>query len=383
MINIVLGAGFGDEGKGHVVDKLVNSPADLVIRFSGGQQAGHTVYHSPTIKHSFSNFGSGTLKGATTFWSNFCTFDPVSVVKEFEKLTLLQIHPLLMVDPLSMVTTPYDILMNRQIANNKTNTCGMGIGTTMQRNKSMYKLYVQDLLYNNVMVEKLNNIREYYYQRNTLVEVIDNVKSVEEQWMKIFLEYVEKCLQIIKIIPEHEILQKQPIKFNNIVFEGSQGILLDQDHGFPPEVTWAYTTSKNAMEIIKRNRLQPPNIYYVSRVYQSRHGDGYMTNQHIPVILKNNENENNVENKYQGKFRTSTLDLDLLNYAILCDSNFLYTHNSKNMVFTCRDQVDNITFTYEKNSYVFTDFPDLLTRCQGNMQRVYTTNSPQSDLILV
>jgi adenylosuccinate synthase len=78
----VLGAGFGDEGKGLVTDWLCRSCAKpLVIRFCGGQQAGHTVAANG-LRHVFSNFGAGTLRGVPTYFSRFCTIDPVGMINE-------------------------------------------------------------------------------------------------------------------------------------------------------------------------------------------------------------------------------------------------------------------------------------------------------------
>ena len=82
----VIGLGFGDEGKGLTVNHLANKLDNpLVIRYSGGQQAGHTVIKDG-YKHTFSNFGSGTLSGAPTYWSKYCSFDPVGFAKEYNKL---------------------------------------------------------------------------------------------------------------------------------------------------------------------------------------------------------------------------------------------------------------------------------------------------------
>ena len=88
-ISIVVGSLFGDEGKGAHVNYLcsqVNKP--LVIRFNGGHQVGHTVVIGDK-RHPFSNFGSGTLQGAPTYWSEFCTVSPIGVKKEGQALSKL------------------------------------------------------------------------------------------------------------------------------------------------------------------------------------------------------------------------------------------------------------------------------------------------------
>ncbi|MEM9930725.1 MAG: adenylosuccinate synthetase, partial [Bacteroidota bacterium] len=85
--HIVLGLAFGDEGKGVTTDYLCRqAERPLVIRFSGGHQAGHTVVSPQGRRHVFSNFGAGTLAGAPTFWSKYCTFHPVGYANEHESL---------------------------------------------------------------------------------------------------------------------------------------------------------------------------------------------------------------------------------------------------------------------------------------------------------
>ena len=104
----VIGLCFGDEGKGRVVDFLDHS---LTIRFSGGQQAGHGVIRNGE-KHTFSNFGSSTLKGIPTYWSKFCTVDPVGMIRELNELMKINVNPLIYIDGDSPITTPYDKFYN-------------------------------------------------------------------------------------------------------------------------------------------------------------------------------------------------------------------------------------------------------------------------------
>src|SRR5574343_932195 len=106
-IKACIGLGFGDEGKGITVDYLASqSPDSLVVRYSGGQQAGHTVCLNG-IRHVFSNFGSGSLRGLPTYWSEHCTVDPVGIMNELNILTEQGINPILYIDGNAPVTTPY------------------------------------------------------------------------------------------------------------------------------------------------------------------------------------------------------------------------------------------------------------------------------------
>ncbi|MGB0523877.1 MAG: adenylosuccinate synthetase [Flammeovirgaceae bacterium] len=344
---IVLGLGFGDEGKGITTDFLcLQQPNALVVRFNGGQQAGHTVVNGQGKHHVFSNFGSGTLRGVPSYMSRYCSISPAGIAHEYTNLVALGFRPTLYIDSLAMVTTPYDIAWNRALELvNKHGSCGLGFGATIERNESPHKLYAQDLLFPIVLQEKLKTIYRYYLNKCKLSGqqhlTLAYQKALQDISEEEFLYFVERTIKIAQILPEHEVIKR----FESFVFEGAQGILLDMDYGFFPHVTRSNTTSKNALDIIKRNGLAEPSIYYVTRAYQTRHGNGPMTNEGKPLRLQGIEHETNQSNQWQGAFRRSLLDLELLNYALMCDHNHSKSL-SKNLVVTCLDQlVDGLAIT--------------------------------------
>jgi len=164
--SIVVGLQFGDEGKGMSTDYLCSLyPKDttVVVRFSGGQQAGHTVIHNG-IKHIHSNFGSGTLRGIPSYFSEHCCIYLNTIDTERSVLKEKGIEPKLTVHPLAKLTTPYDVAYNRIIEKiNNHGSCGLGVGTTMKRhNETGYKLYAIDLVYPQLLLQKLENIKNYY-----------------------------------------------------------------------------------------------------------------------------------------------------------------------------------------------------------------------------
>ena len=85
MISIVIGAGWGDEGKGNVVSHLSKKPNSIVVRFNGGHQAAHNVIKDG-VSHIFQSFGSGTLNGCPTYISKYCTVHLARMAKEYEVL---------------------------------------------------------------------------------------------------------------------------------------------------------------------------------------------------------------------------------------------------------------------------------------------------------
>ena len=108
----VIGAAWGDEGKGLLTDALAR-PDTLVVRFNGGAQAGHTVTAPDGRRHVFHGVGSGTFRGAATFLSRFHVHNPLLHGEEVAQLRRLGLHPRVLADPQGMVTTPWDMMLNQ------------------------------------------------------------------------------------------------------------------------------------------------------------------------------------------------------------------------------------------------------------------------------
>lgn len=328
---IVIGLGFGDEGKGITTDFLAQqNPESVVIRFSGGQQAAHTVMMEDR-KHVHSSFASGALRGLPSYLSEHCTIHPQFLFNEMEELKAKNGNTELHIHPLAKVTTPFDVWQNRNSSKNlEHGTCGKGVGATMKRNESPYKLFAIDLIApKEMLVEKLKGIAYYY-------GFMDE-DQMDEQ-MKPFLDAIE---QINWKIDDYSYLNS----FENLIFEGSQGVLLDMDHGVFPNVTYAHTTSKNAYDICKELGIEDVEMYYVTRSYATRHGNGWMSNEK-EMMLKNNEEETCTFNEYQKDLRFGDLDYKLLNYALKLDGAYVNS-TKKNLVVTCLDQIDE-EFKFDK-----------------------------------
>lgn len=352
-ITAVIGLGFGDEGKGLTTSYLVSqSEAPLVVRFNGGHQAGHTVVHNG-IRHVFSNYGSGSLQNAPTYWSKFCTVNPNALGNEFNILKEKGITPKIYIDPMCPVTTPFDIIWNQENERrNKHGSVGVGFGSTIERQENFYKLHYQDLFFKDVFNEKLKNIIEYYFRK----AAPSTSRPQRDYYMRKWIPLKEEFMETVASLIDKGIMTNENTNFHlydHLIFEGAQGVLLDMDHGFFPNVTRSNTTSKNVYEVLKQHNQYLPQIdvMYVSRTYQTRHGNGFMTNEHIPVKLKNNENETNVSHQWQGNFRISALDVDLLKYALKADANYS-SRAFRRIMFTCTDQTDEM-ITYTKNGKVY------------------------------
>lgn len=207
---------------------------------------------------------------------------------------------------------------------------------------------MRDLLYPKIRDEKLRLIINNYYGLNFNPANANQNKTTR----KLYVDFLKACDELVE---RYEIVNDfTGLLDHELIFEGSQGIMLDADYGFFPHVTRSNTTSKNAVELIKKYGLSERNIqtYYVTRAYQTRHGNGHMTNEGLDTsYIKENPKETNVMG-YQGAFRKSVLDLDMLKYAVECDRYYNPDNfSTKKMVITCLDQVpENIPTTIDGNS---------------------------------
>lgn len=359
----VVGLGFGDEGKGRVVDWLCSHNHDsLVIRYSGGQQAGHTVEFNGT-RHVFSNFGSGTLRERPTYWSAFCSVDPQGICNEYDLLLSKNImNPSLWIDLKAPITTPYDKWHNiRRDSVLNHGTCGVGVGSTFDREEHHYHLLAEDLLYMHIFKLKLEEIREYY-----------KFKEKPEVTEK-FLGECKRMLELVELT-DSTIMED----YEELIFEGSQGLMLDQNFGIFPHVTRSSTGKKN-IQLLSSNVIP----YLVTRCYETRHGNGPMTGIELGDVFVEDILETNVTNEFQGPFRKRMLNLDTLQYA-LDKGDFLKT--SPILVITCFDHIKaKYSFSFNGKPFYHTDIKDYCIDVANklNIRTVYYSDSPSGDLTLV
>ena len=339
-----------------VTDHLCSRPQEncIVVRFSGGQQAGHTVMLNGK-KHVHSNYGSGTLRGKPSYFTEHCSIYPNTIYKEERAFNNHDIEPTLIIHPLAKLTTPFDVAYNRITEVKKNHgSCGLGIGATMHRHNSTgYKLFAIDTTNPVLLEQKLYQIYIYY---KSIVSPEDSqaFEEIAQKELGLF-NHALKCISFQ--IQDYGVLKR----FTNIIFEGSQGVLLDMDHGIFPNVTYANTTSKNALAICSMLGVIP-SMYYVTRCYQTRHGYGWMSDEK-DLSLINSTEEINTYNGWQKDFRTGEFDYDLINYSLEIERIYTGYGVGKNLVVTCLDQRPHFQFQHRRikfdfNHYLFSTSPD-------------------------
>ena len=277
---VVLGAQWGDEGKGKVTDFFASS-ADYVVRFQGGNNAGHTIVVGDE-KLALSLTPSGVLyPDCVPVIGSGCVVDLAFLKEELEMLNSKNVSTKkLAISPNAHVIMPYhkllDELIEESLGENKIGTTKKGIGPCYADKIQRSGIRIQDLIDDEVFAEKVktnveekNKLLTKIYGQNPIDpnEIINEFKTYKE----IINNHVkDTSLMISNAIKEGK----------NILFEGAQGTLLDIDHGTYPFVTSSNTSSANAAIGSGIGPLNLNKIVGVTKAYISRVGSGpFITEQ--------------------------------------------------------------------------------------------------------
>ena len=328
MHKIVIGLGFGDEGKGmavaHEVERIKNSDVEpVVVRFNGGPQAGHNVRvksDGKILHHTHSQFGSGALLGANTVITRDTLFDPLTFVEEAKHLSKVMGRDMtgtVTLDGGCPMVTMLHVYASREIAaKNGHGSTGKGIGVARLCDKAVAKCDVSpemrleagDVLWSSLgkLLDKLIFWREYIdvHFGTSLRERLPDDEVYA--WAK----RLHHSLDGLNVIGAGDAMgfTKHVMTFREygIVFEGSQGMLLDQRCGWFPHVTHGDMSAFEA-----RRAFPKAKVIGVTRSYQTRHGAGPMPTEFTCDIPETD----NVYNEWAGEFRTGLLDMPNLGRA--------------------------------------------------------------------
>lgn len=320
---VVIGSNFGDEGKGLVTDWLCSQGAGMVVRFNGGAQAGHTVVTPEGERHVFRHIGSGTFCGVPTFLSQFFVCNPILFFGEMKQLGALGITPDVYAHPDCLVTTFADMLINQTRENkrgaNRHGSCGIGFHETIMRSKlPELKITMGDLWNGSKRLE--SQLAEICgkYSKFRVGESFTEPASTAS--------FLECCRRFAEYV--------QPLgigQCKDIVFEGAQGLLLDQNNKeFFPHLTHSNTGMKNVEVLCSQAGIASKEVYYVSRSYLTRHGAGPLPGEDSNLEYGDDTNH---PTTFQGRLRFAPLD-DGLECRIRRDAG----SNARKLVLTHCDQ---------------------------------------------
>ena len=271
---VVIGAQWGDEGKGKITD-LLSGSADVVVRYQGGVNAGHTVVvDNQTFKLHL--IPSGILYPDTEcIIGSGTVIDPRILIEELDQLESLKISTKnLMISQTAHVTMPYHRLLDQaseqQRGSQKIGTTGRGIGPTYADKSERTGIRIIDLMETESLPEQL---RWTISNKNVILEKLYNLPPLDpEAVIEEYLQYAERLrphvvdasLKIYAAVQDRR----------NILFEGAQGTLLDLDHGTYPYVTSSNPVAGGACVGTGVGPTMIDRVIGVAKAYTTRVGEG-------------------------------------------------------------------------------------------------------------
>ena len=316
---IIAGMAFGDEAKGATVDALCRSlPVDLIVRYNGGCQAAHYVTLQDGTAHCFSQFGAGMLANThvRTHLSRFMLIEPFAMMREAKALSKLMgyVWERTTVDRNAVIVTPFHRHLNRLREYSRGATahgsCGRGIGVAreMQLKHGQSVLMVKDLRYRQRTIDKLQFLLEEMWPEIISLDgfrpagVLPLTSTECELYADEYLKW-----------PAHITDSLYPT--GCMVFEGAQGVMLDEKHGTAPHNTWTNTTFENADVLLDEAGVKKEERTRIGcfRAYYTRHGSGPFPTEDSDLDLPELHNDND---GFQGRFRLGHFDFKLAKRAV-------------------------------------------------------------------
>lgn len=356
-VKVIIGASYGDEGKGLATDffaaraagALRNSGSGVAIGSypmtgmpiatdkgdraiinvltNGGPQRGHTVELADGRKHVFKHFGAASFRGAASYYAPQFMVNPMEFIREFDVLRDMHTLPEAYMHPDCRFTTPWDMLVNQHILAQKGihNSCGFGIWETVLRYDRGYGVPFRVLaaMERDDRIKYLRQLRDTYYAKRLSEVKIENPPAFFYSDDLLF-HFEEDCESVRYLCPMRgeEFLGH----YQTILFENAQGLKLDGNAKEEQDFTTPSTTGVGRILQTVERVLQGADVEvcYVTRSYLTRHGDGSMENELTQDALRRKmpgirPDATNVENRFQGILRYGMMDVDLLAARIEAD----------------------------------------------------------------
>jgi adenylosuccinate synthase len=331
---IVVDLGYGDAGKGAVTDFLVrNQSADTVVRFNGGAQAGHNVVTPDGRHHTFAQFGSGTfVRGTSTHLAKSVVVHPAGLLVEAKALARVGVSDALArltVHKDALVTTPFHQATNRLRellrGSSRHGSCGIGFGETVRDALTSPTEAVRACHWSDVKTlrrlvgrardrlraDLADDLRESPWSEDARLE-LDALESptLGEAW----IEAVAPVASQVSVVDDGW-LSRVLGRSGHIVFEGAQGVLLDQDRGFHPFTTWSHCTFDAALRLLEEQGYEGRVTRLgVLRTYAVRHGPGPFPT--ATLDLEGLLEPHNAFGLWQREFRVGWPDMVATQYAL-------------------------------------------------------------------
>ncbi len=282
--SVILGAQWGDEGKGKITD-LLSEKADIVVRYQGGNNAGHTIV-TGTQKFALSLIPSGVLYPTVTpVIGNGVVVDPKWFFEEMETLVTKGIDPSrVKISNNAHLIMPYhrklDAVIERYLGNSMIGTTKRGIGPAYTDKYSRSGIRVQDLFDEKIFREKLAVVLKTKNQ-----QLVKMYNQLPLDFDEIADEYLDYAQRLKPYVADTSLLVWEALRDGKkVLFEGGQGTLLDIDHGTYPFVTSSNPTAGGAPVGIGIGPTMIDDVIGVAKAYISRVGTGPFHTEQINVI---------------------------------------------------------------------------------------------------
>lgn len=357
QIKVVIGANFGDEGKGQMTEYFSfqakqKGKSCLVVCHNGTAQRGHTCILENVSRHIYHHLGAGTAVSADTYFSKDFVVNPMFFRKEYEQVRSHGYLPKVYVNENCRIAIPFDLMINQEIetlrGSQRHGSCGYGFFESIQRNnQDRFKTIVKDSYHLREFYDRLKQIQEEYGGMR-LHELGFSVCEQDQDSLFWDEEIIKSYMDDLKFFLSHTTLMKDSIllSYDHIIFEGAQGLLLDMDNEeYFPHLTPSKTGFANSFKIINALAVDcPVEVCYVTRTYLTRHGagrlDGECKKEEInPTIM----DLTNVPNEFQESLRYAMLNVKDLKNRIQAD--FLVAENDSR--YSCE-----IAVMHENEYYV-------------------------------
>lgn len=332
---LVVDLALGDSGKGTIIDFLARrTGAHTVVRFNGGPQAGHNVVTSDGRHHTFAQFGSATfIPGVRTLLSQYMLIEPYALFNEARHLEELGVgDPLqrVLIDSRCVVITPAHQAANRirELGRGDAahGTCGMGVGEAVEDELEHPEVILrfEDLADRARVRRKLHSTVEL--KRQQLATFIQSVQTpanaqssiqplLDHSWIEAAVDvYGALSCRVTRMDPNSIDLILR--RSGTLLFEGAQGVLLDEWYGFHPHTTWSTTTFANADRLLDDAGFDAERMRMgVLRTYFTRHGAGPFVTEDANLRSCLPEPHNG-STGWQGAFRVGAFDAVAARYAV-------------------------------------------------------------------
>jgi adenylosuccinate synthase len=375
-VKFVIGANYGDEGKGLVSANLAAKAQQdgkkcLTILYNGGPQRGHTVEFG-NFRHIYHHFAAGSEFGSDTYFHQDFLVNPMTYVQEYGNI-FCEIY----MDARSRVVTPFDMIANQfaeQGRDVRHGSCGMGIFETIARyndgdddddgiiTRKVGNLYG---LGNSVLYKYISDVQRYYEHKKGIrfdsIPGLD-IEGLKQHWVDDFNAMIDDVSSIVYDWSVKSLLNHYDV----IIFEGGQGLALDMDNMADfPHLTPSNTGCKKMIPFIigTLGEDTPIELYYVTRSYLTRHGNGPMPDGYLDHSMIKQDMTNH-PNPWQGTLRLAgftSKSIASMMGRICKDKRETYSMNNVvcNLVITHTNEIaeieipadifDNIFYSKSKN----------------------------------